>query len=233
MSVHHIRTTLLSYLKNKFLLIFLFAILVYTSYWVVALGISSVNRYFLQLYTDNWEKTGITPSEDEWQSANSFYSKAMNWYADNPSLLRSGGQLYLWKATLRKQGKDKNQALHQALGFFERAVSKQPANVDNWLSYAVTKERLKQRDGKLDAALKQVQWLGSNDSQVQLVGIQIRLMNLPNLSEQGHQQLLIALNTAARLDANGLIKVINRYNLKLFLCYRIKGIQIIDSFCGR
>jgi len=194
---------------------------------------SSVNQSLLQLYIDNWEKTGIVSTEKEWQSAYSFYSKAMNWYDGSPSLLHTGGQLFLWKAALAKQGKNKNRALRQALDLFERAVNKQPADVYNWLSYAVAKEQLKQRDEKLYAVLKQVQRLGSNDSQAQLESLQIRLNSLPNLPENERQQLVIELNNVAKLDANSLIEVIKRYNLKFFLCYRVKGIQAIDSFCGR
>jgi len=196
-------------------------------------GMASVNQYFLQLYTSNWLKNDTVPSAEEWKQAQGFYRKARDWSADTPSLLQAGGRLFLWEAELEKDGKKQNKAIHRALALFTQALSQEPAYVYNWLSYAQAKARLQQRDDQYVAALQQVRRLGKYETQAQLGLLQLRLKNLPNLSSSEHAQLVIELNELAKQDSSSLIEVIDRYNLKLFLCYRVRGVKRIDAYCRR
>ncbi len=223
----------MSILAKKVLLLFVVILLLVTGYVAVRLGMASINQYFLQAYTDSWDQAGKSPTDKQWQKANTFFDKASYWHASSPSLLQLGGDLFLWRSTLEISGSARNQALQRALTLYTRAVVQRPAYVYGWLSYAIVKDKLGQRDAQFHTAMRKLDELGGYEPTVLIGGIQIYFSHLSELHAEERRRLEQQINRLVRIDPDRLIKVVKHYNLKLYLCYRVKGIQEVDDFCNR
>ncbi|HED12389.1 MAG TPA: hypothetical protein ENI62_01800 [Gammaproteobacteria bacterium] len=218
---------------KKVLLLSVLILLLITGYIVVRLGMASVNQYFLQVYIDSWDQTGKMPADHQWQKANSFFDKASYWHASSPSLLLLGGDLFLWKAASETSGLARNKALQQALTLYTRSIRQRPAYVYGWLSYAIVKDKLGQRDALFHTAMRKLDELGRYEPAVLLGGVQIYFGYLSELNAEERKSLKKQIGRLVKIDPDSLIDVVKRYNLTIYLCYRVKGIQEVDDFCKR
>jgi len=223
----------MSVIVKKMLILFVALLLLVTGYFGVKLGMASINQYFLQAYTDSWSRSGNNPTLGQWQKAQAFFAQGSYWYASSPDLLQLGGDLYLWKASLEKTGFARNKALRHALTLYTSSLRQRPAYVYAWLSYAITKNKLGQRDVQFATAMRKVDELGKYEPAVLTAAVQIYFSYLSALEDQERKRLQRQINRLARVDPDSLVKVVKRYNLGFYLCLRVKGIQEVDDFCKR
>ncbi|RMD68452.1 MAG: hypothetical protein D6819_09310, partial [Gammaproteobacteria bacterium] len=163
---------------------FLALLLVGCAFWALAWGLADLYALGASRVMEAWHGKDASPDDQEWALARRGLALAHRLNPLHPGYLDSLGQLWAWKAAMlplfSQEGKD---ALHEAMGYYRRAIALRPTWPYTWARLAQAKLNAFEIDGIFCQAVAKASRFGPHEPQVKTMVWRMEKM-LPSMAER-------------------------------------------------